>query len=62
MWKELPRSQRISLRLWAYGAGVLGFGIGIAFAASLQPYAIWLIIAGIVLHGIGMYRVYLEYK
>lgn len=33
------------------GAGILGFGLGAYFAEIFKPYAAWIIIAGIILHG-----------
>lgn len=40
----------------AIGAGIIGFGLGVYFANYFQPYAALLIIVGIALHGVAMYK------
>lgn len=36
------------------GAGILGIGLGVLWAAHLRPYALSLLFLGVLLHGWGM--------
>ncbi len=44
------RTKRLDL-LGGVGAGVLGAGIALLFASSLQPFAVPALLIGIVAHG-----------
>ena len=46
------------ITLSVFGAGILGFGLGILLAGYLQKFAIWLILIGIIMHGWGMYKMH----
>jgi membrane protease YdiL (CAAX protease family) len=40
----------------ALGAGIIGFGLGVYLADCFKPYALWIVVIGIALHGIAMYK------
>ena len=39
-----------------FGASVIGFGLGLLFANYVQQYAVLIILVGIMMHGLGMYK------
>jgi hypothetical protein len=51
--EEVSRQKRAELAGTA-GAGVLGAGLGVLLAQWAAPYALALVIVGVVLHGWGM--------
>ena len=48
---QLKRADLLS----AVGAGVLGGGLALVFARALGPYAVPLLVAGLVAHAVGMF-------
>jgi hypothetical protein len=50
------------MRASVFGAGILGFGLGVIFAGFARPYAFFIILLGIGLHSWGMYGLYADGK
>lgn len=44
------------------GACLIALGLGSLFAESLKPIVWWLIVAGVLLHGWGMYKIHQRNK
>jgi hypothetical protein len=41
---------------------MLGFGLGALFANSVELYASWILLAGLIIHGWGMYSIHQRNK
>ena len=54
MRDPLRRATLLELEASGLGAGLLGFGLGALFARSLEWYAPWILLAGLIIHGWGM--------
>ncbi len=54
MRDPLRRATLLELEASALGAGLLGFGLGVLLARSVQSYAMWILLAGIIIDGWGM--------
>jgi NADH:ubiquinone oxidoreductase subunit 6 (subunit J) len=55
-----PNSVRLAQSASALGAGILGFGIGVIWGASVATYALIIVFVGAVLHVWGMYVMQLK--
>lgn len=44
------------------GAGIIGFGLGTLLSNYFSQYTPWIILVGLVMHSIGMYKMRFEYK
>ncbi len=48
---------KISELISVFGVGSIGFGLGALFADFARLYAPWIILIGILMHGLGMYEI-----
>ena len=60
MLEKLNKAAPSELMAWMFGAGVLGLGIGALLAGYIRQFALWIILAGAIIHGWAMYRIYLR--
>ena len=44
------------------GAGIIGFGLGALLSDYFSQYTPWIILAGLVMHSIGMYKARFGYR
>ena len=58
MRNPLRRATLLELEASGLGAGMLGFGLGALFANSVELYAPWILLAGLIIHGWGMYSIH----
>ena len=58
MREPLRRATLLELEASGLGAGMLGFGLGALFAHSVESYAPWILLAGLIIHGWGMYSIH----
>ena len=57
---ELQNAKASEFRASAIGAGIAGFGMGVVLAQYFQVFGIWIMLAGLALHGWGMYRIHIR--
>jgi len=53
--EHVARTNRAEL-LSSVGAGVLGAGLALLFAEALKPYAVTILLVGLLAHAWGMYQ------
>lgn len=52
-------ASKIIYRVWMFGAGLIGFGLGVLLAAQVNAwFGAAILILGIAIHGWGMFRIY----
>ena len=56
--ERLTKATPIELQAWMWGAGILGFGLGAFLTGYVRAYALWIIVLGVVIHGVAMYKIY----
>jgi hypothetical protein len=62
MREPLRRATLLELEASGLGAGMLGFGLGARLAHSVESYAPWILLAGRIIHGWGMYSIHQRNK
>jgi hypothetical protein len=62
MRDPIRRATLLELEASGLGAGMLGFGLGALFAKSVELYAPWILLAGLIIHGWGMYSIHQRNK
>lgn len=45
-----------------FGACFVAFALGVMFAGVAKPFALWILIAGIIMHSWGMYKTHQRNK
>jgi hypothetical protein len=58
MRHPLRRTTLLKLDASGLGAGMLGFALGALFAHSVELYALWILLVGLILPGWGMYKIH----
>jgi len=54
---KLQRAKASEFRASALGAGIAGFGLGVLLAEYFQPFGVLITLAGLTVHGWGMYKI-----
>jgi len=59
---KLTKAKYIEWQASLFGACFVAFGLGVLFASYFNPYALIIILVGIVLHSWGMYKIHQRNK
>ncbi len=60
MEEKLTKAKYVEWEASLFGACLIALGLGAMFANYLEPFILWLIIIGVILHGWGMYQVHIR--
>lgn len=58
MLEKLNKAKPVELQLWMLSAGIIGLGFGIYFVTYINKYALLILLFGILIHLITMYKIY----
>ncbi len=58
MDEKLTKAKYLEWQASLFGACGIAIALGVYFADFLRPYAPWLLIAGVIIHSWGMYKIH----
>ena len=58
MLEKLKKAKPLELEAWMFGAGILGFGLGMLFSTYKNQLMLIAILLGLIIHGWAMYKIY----
>lgn len=58
MKEKLLKASPNILQAWMFGAGIIGFGLGLLLAKYFVVYGLFVLIVGILVHGWAMIKIY----
>lgn len=60
--EKLTKAKYIEWQASLFGASLIAFGLGVLLANYLQPFALTIILIGIIMHSWGMYKIHQRNK
>lgn len=60
MIEKLKKANPLTLQVWMWSAGIMGFGLGALANDSIQGYALSVTLLALIIHLWAMYKIYVK--
>lgn len=62
MEEKLTKAKYLEWQASLFGACGIALGLGVYFSEYLKPFALWLVVLGVILHSWGMFKIHRRNK